>query len=121
MAHKILLVEDDENHRLLVQEELQDRGYSVTTAHNGREGVAEFKKGKFDLVIMDIHMPEMDGLEALGILVEEKIDIPVILYSAYSKYQKTYMSWSADAYVVKSSDLTDLMEKVAELLKKDAI
>ena len=118
---KILLVEDDINQRTLVREELEGKGYEVCEATNGKEGLARFKEVQPNLVIMDIRMPEMDGIEAMGRLVEEEHNVPVIFYSAYSTYKKNYLSWSADAYVVKSSDLTDLMEKVDQLLKDDAI
>lgn len=117
---KILLVEDDANQRLLVREELEEVGYQVEEATNGKEGIAKFKEVDPDLVILDIRMPEMDGIEALGNLVDEKKGVPVILYSAYSKYKDSYMSWSADAYVVKSSDLTDLLDKIKEFLDKKA-
>ncbi|MBF0244689.1 MAG: response regulator [Planctomycetes bacterium] len=117
----VLIVEDDPNQRLLIREELEDRGYSVREAGNGKEGLASFREQKPDLVIMDIRMPEMDGIETLMHLIEEQKSVPVILHSAYSKYKKNYMSWCADAYIVKSSDMTDLLEKVDEFLKKDTI
>lgn len=121
MKKSILIVEDDQNQRTLISEELESKGYEVQQACNGKEGLTKFKEKPPHLVIMDIRMPEMDGIETMGRLVEEEHNVPVIFYSAYSTYKKNYLSWSADAYVVKSSDLTDLMEKVEELLKDDAI
>lgn len=118
---KILLVEDDDNQRLLVREELEERGYEVEEAVNGKDGLRKFKEWNPDLVVLDIRMPEMDGIETLGGLIEEEKNVPVILYSAYSKYKENYMSWSADAYVVKSSDTTDLIQRIKQLLEKDAL
>jgi DNA-binding NarL/FixJ family response regulator len=61
-------------------------------------------------------MPGMDGLEALGKLLAEDPKVPVVLNSAYSSYKDNFLSWSADAYVVKSSDLTELKETIRRLL-----
>jgi CheY-like chemotaxis protein len=114
----ILLVEDNKNQRLLIREELEDHGYQVEEAENGRVALAKLQAQTPDLIVLDIRMPEMDGIEALGRIVEEKKDIPVILHTAYSNFKQSFMSWAADAYIVKSSDSTDLLEKIEELLKK---
>ena len=63
-------------------------------------------------------MPGMDGLEALPRILGIKEGLPVIMNTAYSQYQDSFMSWAADAYVVKSSDLTELKEKIKELVNK---
>jgi CheY-like chemotaxis protein len=61
-------------------------------------------------------MPEMDGMETLGRIISKFRDIPIILNTAYSTYKQDFMSWSADAYVLKSSDLRELKWWVQELL-----
>ena len=58
----------------------------------------------------------MNGLEALPRILGLKEGLPVILNTAYSQYQESFMSWAADAYVVKSSDLSELKQKIKELL-----
>ena len=63
---RILVVEDEQNQRELYTMELEDEGYEVEQAANGREAVDLVKKNKYDMVILDIRMPEMDGIEALG-------------------------------------------------------
>ena len=119
MAHeKILLIDDEENILMLYQQELLEDGYEVLTAQNAREGIDKIKAEQFDLVVMDIRMPAMDGLEALGKILGLKKDIPVILNTAYSNYKDDFMSWAADAYVVKSSDLTQLKTTIREVLDK---
>ncbi len=119
MAHeKILLIDDEENILMLYQQELLEDGYQVLTAQNAREGIDKIKAEQFDLVVMDIRMPAMDGLEALGKILGLKKDIPVILNTAYSNYKDDFMSWAADAYVVKSSDLTQLKTTIREVLDK---
>ena len=113
---KILLVEDDESQRLLYHDELAEAGYEVMLAANGREALKQLVRGKPDLIILDIVMPVMDGMETLGRIIREYRDVPVILNTAYSSYRDDFMSWGADAYVVKSADLGELKEKVREII-----
>lgn len=117
---KILVVEDDKNQRKLYEQELSDEGYQVSTAPGGREALAEIEKNRPDLVLMDISMPGMDGIEALGKVLGVDNTIPVILNTAYANYKDNFLSWAADAYVVKSSDLAELKETIKNVLKKRA-
>jgi DNA-binding response OmpR family regulator len=114
----ILVVDDDEAIRTLLQEELEDEGYKVLIATNARDALKMVAAEPLDLVILDIRMPGMDGLEALPRILGIKEGLPVIMNSAYTQYQDSFMSWAADAYVVKSSDLTELKEKIKELVNK---
>ncbi len=118
MRKKILVVEDEEGLRLLYQEELETEGYEVITARNGREAIQKLEEGRPDLIVLDIVMPVMDGMEALGRIVGKDRKIPIILNTSYSGYRDDFMSWVADAYVTKSSDLEELKAKVKELLEK---
>ena len=114
----ILLVEDDENQRLLYEQELMHEGYEVVTASNGKEALEKVQKKLPDIVIMDINMPKMDGIEAMGRILGKNKEIPVIINTAYSNYKDSFMSWAADAYIVKTSDLSELKEKIKEVLAK---
>jgi len=118
LKKKILLVEDEEALRLLYQEELEEEGYEVFTAKNGKEALQKLRKEKPDLVILDIVMPEMDGMEALGRILGEEKRVPIILHTSHPGYQEDFMSWAADAYVLKSTDRNELKEKIKELLEK---
>ena len=118
MNKKILVVEDEEGLRLLYEEELKAEGYEVLTARNGKEAIEQLAKGKPDLIILDIVMPVMDGIEALGRIVGKDRKIPIILNSSYPGYRQDFMSWAADAYITKSIDLGELKDKVRELLEK---
>ncbi len=113
---KLLLIEDEQHQRELYAMELQDDGYEVHQASNGKEGVEMVKNDKYDLIIMDIRMPEMDGIEALGKILSRDKKIPIIIYTAYSNYKSNFMTWTADAYVTKSSSLVELKEKIQEVL-----
>ena len=114
----ILLVEDDKNQRLLYEQELMHEGYEVVTASNGKEALEKVQKKLPDIVIMDINMPKMDGIEAMGRILGKNKEIPVIINTAYSNYKDSFMSWAADAYIVKTSDLSELKEKIKEVLAK---
>ncbi|MDI7259872.1 MAG: response regulator [Thermodesulfobacteriota bacterium] len=118
MKKKILIVEDEEGLRLLYKEELEGEGYEVLTARNGKEAIQQLEEGKPDLIILDIVMPVMDGIEALGRIVEKDRKIPIILNTSYPGYRKDFMSWVADAYVTKSIDLEELKGKIKQLLEK---
>ena len=114
----VLVVEDDELQRALYEEELTDEGYRVLTAGDGREAMITAEREKPDMVIMDVNMPVMDGLDTLARLLEVDRRVPVIIHTAYASYKDSFASWSADAYIVKNSDLTELKETVKRLLQE---
>jgi DNA-binding response OmpR family regulator len=118
--HKTILVaEDDQNLRLLYREELTDEGYQVILARNGKEATEAVEKNPIDLIILDIVMPVIDGMEALGRIIGHHKNIPMILYTSYPHYKDDFMSWGADAYLIKSSDLTELKATIRRLLEND--
>lgn len=112
----ILIVDDDPNQRALYEEEMRDEGYDVVTAPDGRQALQVAAEKHPDLVIMDVNMPVMDGLDTMSRLIEADRHVPVIIHTAYASYKDSFASWSADAYIVKASDLTGLKDKVRELL-----
>lgn len=114
----ILIVEDDKNQRLLLEEELREEGYAIFTAANGREALGIVERTMPDVVILDLAMPGMDGLELMGKLLGLNNRLPVIIHTAYSSYQDNFMSWAADAYVIKHADLGELKEAVRGILCK---
>lgn len=112
----ILLVEDDKNQRLLYEQELKHDGYEVVTASDGKEALGKVQEQLPDIVIMDINMPKMDGIEAMGRILSKNKKVPVVINTAYSNYKDSFMSWAADAYIVKSSDLSEIKSKIKEVL-----
>jgi DNA-binding response OmpR family regulator len=113
----ILVVDDDKNLRRLYQAELEAEGYRVILAENGRQAVNLAARELPDLVVMDIKLPEMNGLEAMGRLLKDRSGLPIILNSAYSYFQEDFLSWAADAYIIKSADLRPLKEKIRAALR----
>lgn len=118
MSKKILVVDDEENIRLLYKEELTEEGYDVTLAENGFDAIDIIKKDNIDLVVLDIKMPKIDGIETLRLLKEERRDLPVILCSAYGEYKQDFCTWASDAYIVKTADLTELKSVIKNMIKK---
>ena len=118
--NKILIAEDERNLRNLYLVELQEEGYTVVVASDGREALDLFRKERPDLVVLDILMPGMDGLELMGLMLAEQNQVPVILNTAYPAYKDNFLSWSADAYVIKSADLRELKREIRRLLEEHA-
>jgi CheY-like chemotaxis protein len=116
----VLVVDDDILIQRLLREELEEDGYAVSTVSNGREALSALKDGfhKPDVVILDLRMPSMDGLETMGHILKLRYELPVIIFSAYTSYRDDPLGRSADAYVVKSSDFSELKKKVQELGRK---
>ncbi|MEW6220458.1 MAG: response regulator [Thermodesulfobacteriota bacterium] len=113
---KILLVDDEESIHLLYKEELEDEGYEVHSALSGDEALRKYNIVLPDLVVLDINMPGMNGIEVLRRLKEIKPTLPVILSSAYNEYKQDLGSWASDDYLVKSSNLDELKRAIKQHL-----
>jgi len=109
---KILLVDDEESIHLLYREEFEEDGYEVHSALNGTDALEKFEAISPDLVILDINMPGMNGIEVLRQMKEINPTLPVILSTAYHEYKQDLGVWASDEYIVKSSDLGELKEAV---------
>ena len=112
---KVLIVDDERSLRTLYQRELEREGYEVLCASTAREGLELIESQLPDVLVLDIRMPGMDGLEALARTLDQHPQLPVILNTAYSGYKDDFLSWGADAYLVKSADLTELMATIRSL------
>jgi CheY-like chemotaxis protein len=113
---RILLVDDEEHIRLLFKEELEEEGYLIDLASNGLEALEKLKEQRFDLVVLDIKMPGMDGIQTLNEIKKIDKDQHVILCSAYGEFKQDFSSWVSDAYVVKSADMRELKETIKNIL-----
>lgn len=113
---RILLVDDEQEQLSLYEQALREEGYLVLCARNGKEALACLEASHFNLVILDVVMPVMDGIEALGKIVSRYRKMPIILHSGYPHYHTDFLTWLADAFVVKSSNLSVLKETVKALL-----
>jgi len=117
----ILLVEDNEMNRDMLSRRLERRGYAVAIAVDGREGVEMAKAGKYDLVLMDMSLPEIDGWEATRQLraAAETKDLPVIALTAHAMAgdRERALEAGANDYDTKPIELARLLEKIEALLK----
>jgi DNA-binding response OmpR family regulator len=114
---KILLVDDQQHIRQLYSEELKEAGYDVITAEGCFRLLEMIEEEKPDLVILDIKMSDCDGLDILQDIRSEFHNLPVILSTVYDDYKEDIKSIAADFYVVKSSDMTELKQKIAMVLE----
>ena len=108
----ILLVDDEDSIHLLYREELEEEGYNVHSAFTGEEALEKLGKLAVDLIILDINMPGMNGLEALRQIKDINPAMPVILSSAYQEFKQDLASWASDEYLVKSANLDELKAAV---------
>jgi len=108
----VMIVEDEKYLLELYIDELEERGFTVKSATTGKEALESIRKERPSVVILDIKLEDMEGLKVLEEIKAIDKTIPVILNSAYSVYKSDFSSWMADDYIIKSSDLTELIEKV---------
>jgi DNA-binding response OmpR family regulator len=118
VAKRILLVDDEEGIQLLYREEFEEDGYEVISAYNGEEALEKFSQDSPDLIILDINMPGMSGIEVLRRVKEINPDLPVILCSAYQEFKQDFATWASEDYIVKSANMDELKEAVRRHLKK---
>jgi DNA-binding response OmpR family regulator len=116
---RILIIEDDPHLGLLYATELRREGHEVENALDGAAALAAIDRrppAPPDLIVLDIKMEPMDGLEVLGEIRRRLRSVPVVINTAYPSFKADFATWGADAYVVKSSDTTELRRTIDELL-----
>lgn len=113
---KLLIVEDNKNLRTLYKEEFQREGYEVILAKDGTEAIQKMKNKNPDLVILEMKLPDMDGITAMSRMIQINKFLPIIINSDYCYYRDDFNTWGAKAYLIKSGNLTELKNKVAECI-----
>ncbi|MFJ7951767.1 response regulator transcription factor [Lysinibacillus sp. NPDC096418] len=113
MQSRILLVEDDVSIQEMVQEYLTKEGFAVETAADGEIGLIKFAQSSFDLIILDIMMPKIDGLEVVK-LIREKSAVPILMMSARdTDVDKAIgLGLGADDYICKPFSMIELSARV---------
>lgn len=125
MAKNILIIDDDKLIAITLSRLLTREGYNVTTARNGKTALSLIQKRDFDLILSDIKMPEMDGIETVKKIREylaqnNKRPIPEIFITAYAKeeiYQKA-LQLNASGYIEKPFDIKALLRTAKEAIEK---
>jgi DNA-binding response OmpR family regulator len=119
---RILVADDEANIRLLLEAVLTEAGHAVVSVATGREAVRKILKENFDLIMLDIKMPDMNGLEVVQKIRELKRPTPVIICSAYRHLEDDYVikTGGVAAYITKPVNLEEVKAKVSELLAQPA-
>ena len=115
---RILVVDDEKNIRQLFQEELLDEGYQVMVADGGKQALEKIASRPPDLVIVDIRMPDMTGLELMEEIRKTYKDMPMIVCTALRALQDDFTIWESQvsAFLAKPVDLDELKQKVKECI-----
>ena len=119
MPDKILLVEDEEKLARVVELELRYEGYEVEKAFDGREGLEKALSGGFDLILLDIMLPSMSGMEVLRRLRRES-QVPVIMVTARDTVvdKVSGLDSGADDYITKPFEIEELLARIRAALRK---
>jgi DNA-binding response OmpR family regulator len=120
MSYSILIVEDEPNMRLGLKDNLEFEGYSVDLAEDGAEGLEKILKKPYDLIIMDVMMPKMSGLDACKKAREAGIEAPILLLTAKSEEVDKVigLELGADDYVTKPFSLRELLARIKAILRR---
>ena len=118
--YKILIVEDEPDMRLGLKDNLEFDGYEVDSAENGKDGYEKIIKNNYDLVLMDVMMPEMSGFEVCKQIRKEGINVPVILLTAKGEEidKVRGLEIGADDYITKPFSLRELLARVKAVLRR---
>jgi DNA-binding response OmpR family regulator len=123
MSAKILIVEDEPNMRLGLKDNLEFEGYQVTLAKDGVQGLELILANAYDLILMDVMMPRMSGLDVCRKAREKGVQVPIILLTAKSEELDKVLGLElgADDYVTKPFSLRELLARLKAILRRGAV
>lgn len=118
---RILIVDDDDEIRELLEFDIKASGYFVDTAKDGLEGLSKVLNNTYDLVILDVMMPKMNGFDVCKTIRQAKLAIPVLMLTAKGTiYDKTEgFDCGADDYLVKPFDIQEVLLRIRALLRRN--
>ena len=116
---RILIIEDEPDIQELLKNYLEEEGYETEQALDGIEGIGKFRRGKFDLILLDVMLPKVDGFGVLEIIRQES-DVPVIMLTALDDeaYQMKGYDLKVDEYVTKPFSIKLLLKKIEAVLRR---
>jgi DNA-binding NtrC family response regulator len=119
-AARILIIDDDENIRKVLQAILEDEGYIIETAETAKKGIEKSEKAFFNLALIDVRLPDMEGIELLSKLRSTKPKMRKIIVTGYPTLQNAIsaVNKGADAYVMKPFEVEKILQTIREQLKK---
>jgi DNA-binding NtrC family response regulator len=120
MKAKVLLVDDEEDFLKMLAERLETRGLKVSTATSGEDAVASAEKQGYDLIVLDLAMPGIDGLETLKRIKAKQPDAEIIILSGQGSIKTSIeaMKLGAEDFLQKPVNITDLMDKISDAKDK---
>lgn len=123
MADKILLVDDEESIVESIEYALSQEGFDVVSAHNGQEALQKVQLEKPNLIVLDLMLPELSGLEVCRILRRERNETPIIMLTAKGEEidRVIGLEVGADDYLVKPFSLRELIARIRALLRRSKI
>ncbi len=123
MKNRVLLIEDDTSVAAALGKELASEGYEVVMAHRGDEGLARAAASPFDVIVTDLKMPGVNGLELIAQLYRTKPKLPIILITAHGTTETAIEAMKAGAfdYVLKPFDVSELLQLIAKAVKSSRL
>lgn len=117
---KLLIIDDEENIRKMLKQSLEKDGYNIELALNGEEGFEKVKDSNYDLILLDLNLPGMDGIEVLEKLREDDISTPVLIVTGYGSVDSAVkvMKLGAIDYLQKPFNPKDIKEQVQQILQR---
>lgn len=118
--HSVLIVDDDENILKVVGAILRDKGYTVETAKTGNDAIVKSQRNTYDLMLIDLRLPDMGGIELLTKVHDTVPKVRKVIVTGYPTIQNAVASvnGSADAYIMKPFEIEKMLETIKEQLKK---
>jgi len=118
---KILIVEDDLSIQALLHDFIQEAGYDVVLAADGVEALAKYSEQSFDLILLDLMLPKIDGYSVCEV-IRQKSDVPIIMLTALDSEQSQIrgLDLQADDYITKPFSMPVLLRKIAAVLRRTA-
>ena len=120
---RLLLIEDEEDLNNILAKGLRKTGYAVDTATDGRDGLDLFYTNEYDLVILDLNLPSIDGIEILSNIRTDNEECKILILSARSNYEQRIegLDKGADDYLVKPFDFGELNARIRNLLRRNFV
>src|SRR4030067_2363294 len=117
---RILIVDDDENIRKVLETILEDEGYTVESADTAKKGIEKSEKSFYNLALIDVRLPDMEGIELLAKMRDTKPKMRKIIITGYPTLQNAVaaVNKGADAYVMKPFDWEKILQTIKEQLQK---
>ena len=123
MGYRVLVVDDQKGVRHLLEELFKKEGYEVNVAVDGRDSIEKVKANTPDIVLMDMKMPNMNGLEASEEIIKYDRNIPIIMMTAYGEMEivQKALEVGVKKYITKPFDIIDLRNLVREVLEQNTV